>query len=118
MYAKISNSKFLDFHGRSPNTPIPHRPRMPESPRIDCFLFGRGREVSLIFFSPIMMFYESVPIQIRCRYGFSDNRLNSAGIAQEFITISKITLEHAARKLRYHSTVRHRECGCNKIYEH
>ena len=28
------------------------------------------------------------------------NRLNWAGIAQEFITISKITLEHAARKLR------------------
>ena len=28
------------------------------------------------------------------------NRLNSAGIAQEFITISKIALEHAARKLR------------------
>ena len=28
------------------------------------------------------------------------NRLNSAGIAQEFITISKITLEHSARKLR------------------
>ena len=28
------------------------------------------------------------------------NRLNSAGIAQECITIGKITLEHAARKLR------------------
>ena len=28
------------------------------------------------------------------------NRLISAGIAQEFTTISKITLEHAARKLR------------------
>ena len=28
------------------------------------------------------------------------NRLNLAGIAQEFITISKITLEHAAGKLR------------------
>ena len=28
------------------------------------------------------------------------NRLNSAGIAQELIMISKITLEHAARKLR------------------
>ena len=27
------------------------------------------------------------------------NRLNLTGIAQEFITISKITLEHAARKL-------------------
>ena len=31
---------------------------------------------------------------------FAGNRLNSAGIAQEFITISKITLDHAARKLR------------------
>ena len=44
------------------------------------------------------MFYESVPIQIRCRYEYSGDRLNSAGITQEFITISKITLEHAARK--------------------
>ena len=31
---------------------------------------------------------------------FVGNRLNSSGIAQEFITISKITFEHAARKLR------------------
>ena len=31
------------------------------------------------------------------------NRLDSAGIAQEFITISKITLEHAARKINYES---------------
>ena len=46
------------------------------------------------------MLYESVPIQIRCRYEYSGDRLNSAGIAQEFITISLITLEHAARKLR------------------
>ena len=43
------------------------------------------------------MFYESVPIQIRCRYEYFGE---SAQIAQEFITISKITLEHAARKLR------------------
>ena len=28
------------------------------------------------------------------------NRLNSAGIVQEFNTISKITLDYAARKLR------------------
>ena len=62
-------------------------------------LFGGGgiREVSLIF-SPIVMFYESVPIQIRCLYEYSGNRLNSAGIAQEFITISKLTLEHGVRK--------------------
>ena len=31
---------------------------------------------------------------------FGGSRLNSAGIAQEFITISIITLEHAARMLR------------------
>ena len=42
--------------------------------------------------------------QTRFRYDVVTNirgsRLNSAGIAQEFITISIITLEHAARKLR------------------
>ena len=41
------------------------------------------------------MFYESVPFQIRCRYEILRNRLNLAGIGQEFITISKLTLEHA-----------------------
>ena len=46
--------------------------------------------------SPIVMFYESVPIRIRCVTNIRGN----AGIAQEFITISKITLEHAARKIR------------------
>ena len=55
------------------------------------------REVSLIY-SPIVMFYESVPIQIMSlRIYIRENRLNSAGIVQEFITISKITLEHSAR---------------------
>ena len=56
------------------------------------------------FFSPIAMLYESVPIQIRCCYEYSGD---SAGIAQEFITISKIhvTLEHAARKLRNQSRI-------------
>ena len=42
--------------------------------------------------------------QSRVRYddvrNIRGNRLNSAGIAQEFITISKITLGHAARRLR------------------
>ena len=51
------------------------------------------------FFSPIVIIYES-----RFRYdvvtNIRGNRLNSAGIAQEFITIGKITLEHAARKFR------------------
>ena len=44
-----------------------------ESPRIDILLIRGGggiREVSLIF-SPIMMSYESFPIQIRCRYEYS-----------------------------------------------
>ena len=43
----------------------------PESPRIDFFLFGGIREVSLFLFSPIVMFYKSVSIQIRCRYEYS-----------------------------------------------
>ena len=46
----------------------------PEPPRIDFFLIRGGggiREGSLNFFSPIVMFYESVPIQIRCRYEYS-----------------------------------------------
>ena len=42
--------------------------------------------------------------QSRFRYDVVTNirgdRLNSAGIAQEFITISMTTLEHAAGKLR------------------
>ena len=42
--------------------------------------------------------------QSRFRYDYvtniRGNGLNSAGIAQEVITISKITLDHAARKLR------------------
>ena len=42
--------------------------------------------------------------QSRLRYDvvtiIRGNRLNVAGIAQEFITISNITLEHAAQKLR------------------
>ena len=51
------------------------------------------------------MFYESVPIQIRCRYEYSGSRLNSAGIAQEFITISKITLDmlHESSGINYES---------------
>ena len=49
----------------------------PESPRIDFFSYSGGgggggiREVSLYFFSPIVMSYESFPIQIRCRYEYS-----------------------------------------------
>ena len=43
----------------------------PESPRIDFFLFGGIREDFKILFSPIVMSYESFPIQIRCRYEYS-----------------------------------------------
>ena len=78
----------------------------PESPRIVFLFYSGGGGGGFVrfhyFFSPIVMFYESVPIQIRCRYDYSGNRLNSAGIAQEFNTISKTTLEHAAWKLRNH----------------
>ena len=43
----------------------------PESPRID-FLLIRGDSWGfIIFFSPIVIFYESVPIQIRFRYEYS-----------------------------------------------
>ena len=61
------------------------------------------------------MFYESVPIQIRCRYEYSGDRLNSAGIAQEIITISIRTLEHAARKLRNQLRIilEYAECSTN-----
>ena len=42
-----------------------------ESPRIDFFLI-RGDSWGFIkFFSPIVKFYESVPIQIRCRFEYS-----------------------------------------------
>ena len=43
------------------------------------------------------------------------NRLNSAGMAQELITISKLTLEHAARKLRNQLRIReeYAECSTN-----
>ena len=43
------------------------------------------------------------------------NLLNLAGIAQEFITISKITLEHAARKLRNQLRIskEYAECSTN-----
>ena len=61
--------------------------KSPESPWIDFFLI-RGDSWGFInFFSPSVMSYESFPIQIQCR--IRGNRLNSAGIAQEFITIRK-----------------------------
>ena len=42
----------------------------PESPRIDCFLIRGDSWGFIIFFAPIVMSYESSPIQIRCRYEY------------------------------------------------
>ena len=67
----------------------------PNRPELINFLFGGICEVSF-FFSPIVIIFESVPIQKRCRYEYS----GESAQAQEFITIRKITLEHATRKLR------------------
>ena len=88
----------LYFH-KSPLIPLLHTDHeSPEPPRIDFFIRG-VREVSLFF----LQSWRSTS-QSRFRYdvvmNIRGNRLNSAGIAQEFITISEITLEHAARKLR------------------
>ena len=70
-----------------------------ESPRINFFIRGD----SWGFIKKNLQSWCST-IQTRFRYdvdtNIRGNRLNSAGIAQEFITISKITLEHAARKLK------------------
>ena len=64
------------------------------------YLFGGIREVSL---KNIPQSWCSTS-QSRFRYDVGTNirgdRLNWAGIAKEFITISIIKLEHAARKLR------------------
>ena len=52
-------------------TPIPHRPRISRiATNWFFFLFG-GFVRCHYFFSPIVMFYESVTIQIRCRYEYS-----------------------------------------------
>ena len=45
------------------------------------------------------MFFESVLIQIRFRYEYSGESAQFGWNAQEFITLSKITLDHAAIKL-------------------
>ena len=71
------------------NTPIPHRPRdRPESPGIDFFSYSGGFLRFHYFFSPIVVSYESL-VQIPVITNIRGNRLNSAGIAQEFITIRK-----------------------------
>ena len=43
----------------------------PESPRIDFFLIRGDSWGFIIFFAPIVMSYESSPIQIRCRYEYA-----------------------------------------------
>ena len=63
-------------------------------------LFRGIREVSLFFFSKRDALRASPDSDTMSLRIFGGNRLNSAGFAQEFITISKITLEHATRKLR------------------
>ena len=47
-----------------------------------------------------MMLYESVPIQIRCRYEYSGESAQFGWNCTRINLISIITLEHAARKLR------------------
>ena len=78
----------------------------PESPRTDFFLI-RGE--SWGFIKKILQSWWSTS-QSRFRSDVAknirENRLNSAGIAREFITISKITLEHAARKVRKQLRIR------------
>ena len=65
----------------------------PESPRIDFFSYSGGgggiREGSLIFFSnrdELRVIPDSDTMSL---WIFGGDRLNSAGIAQEFITIRK-----------------------------
>ena len=54
--------------------PIPHRPRIARIAK-NWFLLIRGGGGDswgfIIFLSPIVMLFESVPIQIRCRYEYS-----------------------------------------------
>ena len=99
----------LNFHGPKHAcpcyTPIPHRPPI----TITQIAGGGGggfnpeggiHVVSFLKNSPSVMLRVSSDSDTMLLRIFGGNRLNSAGIAQEFITISKITLEHAARKLR------------------
>ena len=103
-YCLLNNQITANLHDQVTvfYTPIPHRPRIAWIATNWFFIDSGGGilEVSLIFF------LESgcSTSQSQFRYDFvtniRGNRLNLAGIAQEFITISKITLAYAARKLR------------------
>ena len=66
-----------------------------ESPRIDFLLIRGGGGGGFVrfhyFFSPIVTFYESARFRYDVVTNIRGNRHNSAGIAQELITISKIT---------------------------
>ena len=61
------------------------------------------------------MFYESVPIRYDVVTNIRRSRLDSAGITQEFIAISIITLEYAARMLRnqLRISLEYAECSTN-----
>ena len=52
------------------------------------------------FFSPIVMFYESVPIQIRFCYEYSGESAQFGWNCARIHYDLRITLDHAARKLR------------------
>ena len=84
-----------------------------ESPRIDFFLI---RGDSWGFNNFVLQSWCSTS-RSRFRYdvvtNIRRNRLNSAGIAQEFITISKTTLEHAARKLRDQLRISYEYAECS-----
>ena len=72
-----------------------------QSPRIVFFIDSGGFvRFHLFFFSNHNVLRVSPDSDTMSLRIFGGNRLNSAGIAQEFITINKITLEHAARKVR------------------
>ena len=78
------------------NTPIPHRQRIARI-ATNWFFFIRGDLWGfIIFFSPIVIFYDSVPIQIRCRYeylgelaqfGWNDKYLDSWLNRTQFVKI-------------------------------
>ena len=91
-------------------TPIPHRPRIARI-ATNWFLLVRGNSWGFFLQSWCST------SQYRFRYDFvtniRGNRLNSAGIAQEFNTICKITLDHAARKLRNQLRISYEYAECS-----
>ena len=79
------------------NTPIPHMPRIARIATNRFFIVSGGFVRFHQFFSPIMMFYESIPIQIRCRYDFSGESAQFGWNRAKFsLGLAKKTIEHAA----------------------